>query len=1505
MKTNIYKIMLAALCCLLSASSVKADGIVDLKELRYGYENHLIASTSEVHYLFHLDYPMLVVINQAGSTAEKTSLALHSFFSGEENAAQYAFNMESKDKYPAQPTTNLWSLFESSAKIEKDVAELKAEQGFICISLNVGNYELTSRSESPLLMTGCNEGLRTNIYAHSAKATSEDPVIISFRKGGTHRWSADPQNVGTLFYQLDLQANTKLSIEHYGTTISPKLTLLDSKLQKIAEPGENGMIKDSLSAGIYFVRANRDVGDCHSEICITWNETIGNSLEHPIELGLIVDPETTRHIVRKEKTLDIVQLTDTYGEKEKDMVLSFTLEEKAYLDINLLYSSVYSKRGFLTLLNDKYEVVMYVTLSQITGAIRTDIIDPGTYYLVCEAGEGNNGHLICQMIFNFKIKEVPDPDVPNPEPEPKPEPEAPEIPESYVPTATLNYIRTITPMIASYRTDTLLYLSSAEQRIQYYDWLGRPLQTLAYKSSPTRKDLAFHQEYDLLGRDGKKWLAVTRPSGEAGAFITPETIVSGAKALYQDNCAYSYSVYENSPLNRIIEQYGAGEGWQQNGHSIKNDYCINTTADHCLHFRISGKREAPRLGLKASFADNELEVILTQDEDGNSRCSFTDKDGRTILQRSIADNDTLDTYSVYDDYGNICFVLPPTATEMISQMIQPDSSSQETLDKYAYQYRYDSHNRCIGKKLPGCSWTEQIYDANNRMLFTQDGEQKKHGKWSFQFSDPFERAVLSGIYHGTPDRKECNLQNVYVTFKYDDISTHAYDASVRRRHRSSENILAGYILHCPSSINSDSLEVLKANYYDSYDYKNKVSGFGSSLDYVEDENYGKRYANGEQTPLNCKDLLTGSMVRILDTDQMLYNCFYYDYNRNLIQDRHTTVNGKTAVSKSAFNFCSQPTATGEEYDDSIRLGKRYTYDHAKRLTKETHTIGNDTICFIYSYDETGRIQSLTRINGNDSLTTANSYNIRDWLTAIDSPVFKQSLHYTDGVGTPCYNGNVSSMTWQTDSLATRGYQFSYDGLSRLKAAVYGEGSSLTDNLNRFGEQVTAYDKMGNILGIKRHGQTAENDYGIIDNLSLTYNGNQLEVVNDNATHTAFNNSFEFKDGAKQTIEYIYDANGNLTQDLNKKITDIQYNCLNLPSRIEFEDGNTISYLYDANGTKLRAKHIIDGITTTTDYCDNAIYENGALDKLMTEYGYVTLSDTAYHYFVQDHQGNNRAVVNQDGTVEEVNHFYPFGGVFASTASIQPFKYNGKELDRNGGLDWYGYGARMYDPILGRFVTTDPLAEISYMVNPYAYCMNNPFNRVDPSGMASHYNWETNRYEDETGNEVSWESVQQEYGIAKSEGQSNDDPPSRDDVDGITGAAVRVDANVTKILNVPGLITGEPAFLPGFNKIPLKNIGSLLKVLKNLFRSKNVIKDLIVFGQNENQTYHAFRHVDELGLSKDIVSKAIISDFSGKYTQVVTGKPFNQIIEVGGKRLQYTVYKLNNGKFNIGRIHGID
>ncbi len=222
-------------------------------------------------------------------------------------------------------------------------------------------------------------------------------------------------------------------------------------------------------------------------------------------------------------------------------------------------------------------------------------------------------------------------------------------------------------------------------------------------------------------------------------------------------------------------------------------------------------------------------------------------------------------------------------------------------------------------------------------------------------------------------------------------------------------------------------------------------------------------------------------------------------------------------------------------------------------------------------------------------------------------------------------------------------------------------------------------------------------------------------MDDAATASAYNNGFEFKDAVKQANEYAYDKNGNLSKDLNKNISSIQYNCLNLPSKVSFADGSTVTYTYAADGTKLRAVYVINGSTTTTDYCGNVVYENGAQKWLLTDEGYVSLSDGQYHYYLKDHQGNNRVVINSAGTVEETNHYYPFGGTFASSASVQPYKYNGKEYDAKKGLNWYDYGARWYDAGIGRFTTNDRFAEKYYALSTYQYGANNPVNNVDVNG----------------------------------------------------------------------------------------------------------------------------------------------------------------------------------------------
>ena len=394
----------------------------------------------------------------------------------------------------------------------------------------------------------------------------------------------------------------------------------------------------------------------------------------------------------------------------------------------------------------------------------------------------------------------------------------------------------------------------------------------------------------------------------------------------------------------------------------------------------------------------------------------------------------------------------------------------------------------------------------------------------------------------------------------------------------------------------------------------------------------------------------------------------------------------------------------------------YSYDYADRVSKVEHTLGGTKITLAdYTYDSFGRL-STKSLHGSAANKLTYAYNLRSWLTGITSTRFTQNLYYNTGVGTARYNGNISSMTWKSGNESTvRGYKFTYDGLDRMLNATYGETAGISTNANRFSENVTGYDKNGNIKGLQRYGQLSSTAYGMIDNLTLTLNGNQLNRVDDAVTASAYNGGFEFKNGANAADEYSYDANGNLTKDLNKGISGITYNFLNLPNAVTFSDGSTITYTYGADGTKLRTVHKIGSTTTTTDYCGNVIYENGVQKLLLTEEGYITLSDSKYHYYLKDHQGNNRVVISQSGTVEETNHYYPFGGAFASTSNVQPYKYNGKELDSKKGLNWYDYGARHYDAALGRFTTNDRFAEKYYSMSPYQYGANNPVNNIDVNG----------------------------------------------------------------------------------------------------------------------------------------------------------------------------------------------
>ncbi len=227
---------------------------------------------------------------------------------------------------------------------------------------------------------------------------------------------------------------------------------------------------------------------------------------------------------------------------------------------------------------------------------------------------------------------------------------------------------------------------------------------------------------------------------------------------------------------------------------------------------------------------------------------------------------------------------------------------------------------------------------------------------------------------------------------------------------------------------------------------------------------------------------------------------------------------------------------------------------------------------------------------------------------------------------------------------------------------------------------------------------------------------------------------DFTDGANEVEEYAYDANGNMTKDLNRGIESITYDWNNMPREITFTSGAKTRYTYDAAGRKLRAEYItplavqanyalgptppiVPPLTlydfSTVDYHGDCVLRNDSLERVLTPNGYIA-RDTL-HYYIKDYQGNVRCVVRHDGAVVESNEYYPYGGLFATKSSVQPYNYCSKELDRMHGLDLYDSEARWYDSLLGRTSTMDPLAEKYYSLSPYLWCAGNPVKYVDPDG----------------------------------------------------------------------------------------------------------------------------------------------------------------------------------------------
>ena len=974
------------------------------------------------------------------------------------------------------------------------------------------------------------------------------------------------------------------------------------------------------------------------------------------------------------------------GSNTKDVIYRFTITEP--MDMTFFHSNSISSGTFIYLLDSSRNIIK----SSGEGRIENEELLPGTYYIISE-GKTENGYIttsIKGVVHREKIFSSPE-----------------------------NYILT--------RTYTNEEGTGYLDQIQYYDGLGRPNQLVNKGATPKGHDLVSLQEYDEIGRESNVWLPAVVSSENGGQFVEPSSAKSLSISSNNDSNPYSYSVYEQSPLNRILKKVGAGSDWQSldkdpsNARGISTNFLTNTATSHvnfdlsdylvCRMYTVSDVKDIDSLYCLGNYAPNELFVTEVIDENGNKAYEFKDKLDQVLLKRSINNNQLYDTYYVYDSYGNLRVVLPPKASTVFTSG-KWKGDTQELKD-YAYLYKYDARNRCIAKRIPGTEWIKMVYDRGDRMVFSQTGVQTVKNEWTFTIPDVFGRVVLTGV---------CTLAND------SPITNDRFSDYVIKAEYTTTGGYKGYTIFSDAlPLSLKDCKIYAVNYYDDYDFMG-TNGFPSSGDtnfaYENLSGFGQRYQP------SAKGLLTGTATARFNNATTLnydYTVNYYDERSRLVQGKSTNHLGGFDKTYFAYNFVDKPvkmqhvhTASGKAMQTELYT---YDYDHAGRLLTTKHKLntGTEILLVNNSYDELGRLQSNSRTGSNPNLKTDYTYNVRSWMKTISNPHFNETLYYQDAPTnvpryTRNYNGNISAMNWQSDDKKSRTYAFNYDNLSRLTASTY----SQTDNLGANFSDSCRYDMHGNVTSIIRYGRTGTTSFGLIDNLTMNYKGNQLIKAEDTAPTPQFNNLTDFRNNVNQALEYEYDNNGNMTKDLNKGISNISYNSLNLPISLVIANSlgsATNNYTYSADGKKLKVEMKFGNQTKTTDYIGNMIYENGALKRILVDGGYV--ENGQYHFYIQDHLGNNRVVVKADGTVIQTNHYYPFGMTFMEDGThdtkAQPYKYNGKEFDGERGLNLYDYLARSMDPAEGRFTSIDPLAEKFYSVSPYVYCINNPLIFIDKDG----------------------------------------------------------------------------------------------------------------------------------------------------------------------------------------------
>jgi RHS repeat-associated protein len=897
-------------------------------------------------------------------------------------------------------------------------------------------------------------------------------------------------------------------------------------------------------------------------------------------------------------------------------------------------------------------------------------------------------------------------------------------PSAYPSGTQVSYVRTWDAVAPIQDPNALLTrpVKDVKQATQYLDGLGRPIQTVVKQGSSITNsnvytDVITANVYDELGRVTYKFLPTIanniggNPSINDGAFkLNP---FQQQKEFYSSSNAnnpikgqgesyfYSQTDFEASPLNRPTKSFAQGNNWvgtkgNTTERSIGQSYLLNTINDAVVAWKINNAITDLPLPITQNggfYAAGELYKTQTNDEHNKQVVEFKDKAGKVILKKvqiapSVTDGYTgwLCTYYIYDDFGQLRFVISPKACEVLAQNNWLFANT--TLGdggELCFKYEYDAKGRLIKKKVPGAAEVWMVYDGRDRLVLTQDGNLRTQQKWIYTQYDELNRPIASGLWASALTHTQ-HISNAENSISYPTLSGE---------------------------------EELSRTFYNNYDWVSTYStglsntystAYNNYFEPVSNTNWPYAQANVQTNQL--RGVVTGSRVKVLGTaNTYLYTVNFYDEKGRVIQTQSTNNSGKIDIVTTQYTWAGQPlvvvqkTDLLEAYAEDVpfHVKTKFNYDDLGRVIEAKKTIygtfqyqsiakAEQTIAK-NEYDALGQLKKKTL--GANNLENLNyDYNIRGWMLGINkdyikdisSNYFAMELAYdkTTSVATGTsfaasqFNGNINGLLWKSKGDGVnRQYDFEYDNANRLLNAAFKQknddnswNNTQMDYTVKMGDGInytSAYDANGNIKKMQQWGWKLGGNVQI-DNLTYNYIANSNKLLNViDANNDATTKLGDFRTSTispnqtktSTTVDYAYDVNGNLVKDLNKDIGNattngIVYNHLNLPQTINVKkdaSGNNkgiVSFTYDATGNKLQkitteenaiVRHnnvaYTTNITTTIKYINSFVYES----KTYTNTNLTTLSYTDKLQFFGHEDGRVRFKSQAGSTAASLQYDY--------------------------------------------------------------------------------------------------------------------------------------------------------------------------------------------------------------------------------------------------------------------------